>query len=172
VLAFDESAADVASSIVDVFERVSSAGLEQLNTAENLSLMAIVVDERGKAERGVGLKTMSRDIIFLENDGGTWKRYNEAAYISPRLFTAAVVSDFDGYVCSVDRLLKRLSVVAERYENKAKELESELCDYPINELSMLRRNASASSVDKLVAAAGRIKAANEMLANNSCEVLY
>jgi hypothetical protein len=175
VMAFDDSATETASNILDVFgEQVSLAGVNQLNAIGNLSLLAIIVDGEVKADEAIGLKADSASIVFMERKDETWKVRNEAPYLAPSLFTAAIASDFENYKCGVESLLARMPVVADRYEAKAKELESFSCNYPVNELAILKSNASYSidTVNNLLAAAKEIEEVNEVLADNSCEVLY
>ncbi|MFH1181920.1 MAG: hypothetical protein V1702_03095 [Candidatus Woesearchaeota archaeon] len=169
ILAQDGFSNNTANAIIEVFSPTISA-LKPEDFGINASVLAIVIDKDGQPARAVAF---GQKVVFLEPDNdGLMINVGEAPYFDENLAIAAIASDFEGYSCGAEKLARRIGVVSESFLGKAQKLQSSECNYPINELEIMKGNSTIEQLGILAEAAKSVEAQNNLLAETSCEVLY
>lgn len=169
LLAHDGFSNNTAGAISEFFSATFS-NLRPDDFGINASVLAIVLDSQDQPVRAVAFREKA---VFLEPDtAGVLINVGEAPYYNDHLSIAAIASNYEGYICGTERLARRIGVVAESFLGKAEKLQSGQCNYPMNDLQIMMGNSTLERISSLAAAAKNVQLQNNLLTENSCEVLY
>ncbi|MBU2496638.1 MAG: hypothetical protein KJ767_01085 [Nanoarchaeota archaeon] len=141
----------------------------RLNNYKTISFVKGLVEDVNFYGQGLVSDTFAYGEIYF--NGGTEEETGISEFIGLPLIEAAIFSDKEIYDCNFERLMNKVSLVADIYEKKAGYLQTDECQYStiISYLDEMQRAANEKDMENLYAAAVKLEQANKGLA---CTQVY